>query len=155
MDAMIIYRLYKECRNSLAHSGGRASERDENWGNEAAARAADLHVDRDGRQIQLPYFRENDRIEISIEQVRCLVAILFRLAATIDAKILLSAIGASEITARWRGRFGMVRVNVIPAKLRGIRWLTERFQEARIPIPDDPRDLIVYLKSQVLIRELI
>ena len=154
-DAMTIYRLYKECRNSLAHSGGRASERVENWSNETAARAVDLHVDRDGNQIPLPYFRENDRMTISITQVRCLVSILFRLAVTIDAKILLSTIGASEITARWHAQFGVSRVNVEPRKLRSIRWLTARLQEAHIPIPNNPQSLIDYLVSQALVRELI
>jgi hypothetical protein len=154
-DAMTLYRLYKECRNGLAHTGGRASERVENWGREAAAKAIDLHVDRDGNQIPLPRFRENDQMAISITQVRCLVAILFRLASTIDAKILLSIIGADEITARWQAQFGATRVNVEKRKLRGVNWLTARLQEAHIPVTSDPRSLTPFLVSRGLIRELV
>jgi len=50
-DALAIYRLLKECRNSLAHAGGAASKRAEQWSETVRMRATDLFVDGQGVPI--------------------------------------------------------------------------------------------------------
>ena len=153
-DALALYRLYKECRNSLAHSGGKASDRVERWSSEAASRASDLHVDGYGIRVQLPSFTRGQAVELGIEQVRCLVSLLFRIAQTVDGSILLSTYGESDFIERWQRVHGIQPIQVQHQKLKRPLWLTSRCQEAGVPTPNNPMDVTQLLLDARLVRAL-
>ncbi len=153
-DALALYRLYKECRNSLAHAGGKASQRVERWGAEVASRAGDLHVDHHGALLQPPSFAVGDSVKLSVEQVRCLVAVLFRIAETVESAILLSEIGEADFIQRWQSTHGPKPLKVESKKLRRSMWLLARCQEAGVATPSDPRDVGHLLVEAHLVRVL-
>jgi hypothetical protein len=153
-DALALYRLYKECRNSLAHAGGKASQRVEDWGAEVASRAGDLHVDRHGTLLQPPSFTAGQSVKLSIEQVRCLVSVLFRIAQTVESAILLSEIGEAEFIQRWQSAHGSQPLKVESNKLKRSMWLLARCQEAGVATPSDPLDVGQLLVAARLVKVL-
>lgn len=151
-DALIVYRLFKECRNSLTHSGGRAGERVEQWGVSASTCAADLYVGHGGILADLPILTKGDRVVLNLEQVRAFVALLTRIAFTIDTILLTSSIGHSEILYRWQKNLGSRPIPVRMATLRRGAWIGSRLQPLDIPVPDQSSDLIPYLEESGLIK---
>ena len=92
-DAIAVYRLFKECRNSLAHAGGTANDRVEQWSKDAGARAADLLVDAQGISAPLPQFAQGDAVTVTFDQTRAFVSLLLRVVFTIDAAMLTQTSG--------------------------------------------------------------
>jgi hypothetical protein len=154
-DALMIYRLYKECRNSLAHAGGRASELVERWGVEVSTRAQDLHVDGSGMHLPLPLFKQGDTVKLTFAHLRCLVSVLLRIVFTVDSTLLMSYEGHREFVKRWQAAYGDRPVNVARRKLRGINWIRAQLQPIGVPVPDNPIDVLPYLAANALVRELL
>lgn len=153
-DALAVYRLYKECRNSLAHAGGKASKQVEQWGRLVAANASYLHVDQSGQPVPLPLFKEKEALTVSMAQVRCFVWILFRLSFTIDALFLLTYNGQVELASRWRLTHGFAPLSVSEVKATGRAWVSARAQEAEIPIVEPVRNMRSMLTDLTLVRVL-
>lgn len=153
-DALMIYRLYKECRNSLAHAGGRASELVERWGVEVSAGAQDLHVDGSGLHLPLPPFRQGDTVKLTFAHLRCLVSVLLRIVFTVDSTLLMSYPGHLEFVTRWQTAYGNTPVKVVRRKLRGTNWIRAQLQSISIPVPDNPIDVLPYLTASALVQEL-
>jgi hypothetical protein len=154
-DALMIYRLYKECRNSLAHSGGRAGAVVSDWGQEVRTRAQQLHVGQSGSLEPVPSFAKDDPVKLTFTQVRCLVSVLLRIVFTIDSYILMSGDGEKETIARWRRANGTSGVTVAKAKLNSNQWLADKLREIGVPVPTPPNALLPLLKESGLIHVLI
>jgi hypothetical protein len=150
-DALLLYRLYKECRNSLAHQGGRASIRVAAFGSEAAARAADLHVGYDGVQLPVPQFDEGTPVRLSFEQVRCFLSLLLRLMFTLDANLLLSEAGVLELKRRWQTVMGLAPQNVERRKLRRGQWVPVNFRRCNLPVPITTASAVNLLEAEGLV----
>lgn len=156
-DALAVYRLFKECRNSLAHSGGLANDRVDQWGADVQARAADLLADAHGAVLPAPRFAVGDRVVIDFEQMRAFVALVLRIAFTIDAAILTSTTGEAEFSRRWAEKFGRDIMRVNRKALSRGRWIGIRLAEAALPLPPaeaEQADLIAYLISNKMIRDI-
>jgi hypothetical protein len=152
-DALAVYRLFKECRNSLAHTGGAANDRVPLWGVDVQARATDLLVDRSGDKVAVPIFAEGAPVAITFEQMRAFVSLLFRVVFTIDAALLTSKIGEDEISRRWTGRYGQEPVRVDRRKLNRGNWIIARLAEIGAPEPPAQADIIAHLVNNNLIRD--
>lgn len=142
-DALLIFRLYKECRNSLSHTGGLALPLAEVFGAEASSRAADLHVLPDGQHVPMPVFLEDEPVRISFQQIRCFSAILLRLVFTLDSHMLRSPWGHAEWTRRWEANFGIRQL--VTTKKKFPRWVSDYFARIGTPAPlvtDELRDLL-------------
>jgi hypothetical protein len=153
-DALAVYRLFKECRNSLAHEGGAATKRVEQWGTDVQARAADLIVDVQGSPVGAPQFTEGAPVQITFGQMRAFVSLLLRIVFTIDSAVLVSLIGEAEISRRWSKQFGSHPVGVTQKKLSRGAWIQARFAEIEVPVPASQSDLVKHLLSCSHIRLL-
>lgn len=150
-DALAVYRLFKESRNSLAHAGGVASNRVERWSIDVHSRAADLLVDAQGNNIA-PQFVQGDAVSIAFNQMRAFVALLLKIVFTIDAAILTSTIGEAEFLRRWTAKYGKDAIKVSRKKLNRGTWISVRFAELGLPVPPTQTDIIAYLISNNLVR---
>jgi hypothetical protein len=153
-DALAVYRLFKECRNSLAHAGGAANDRVEQWSIDVQARATDLLVDASGNKVAAPIFTEGDTVAITFEQMRAFVSLLLRVVFTIDAAMLTSKIGETEISRRWTDQYGKEPVKVDRKKLNRENWINARFATIGAPVPLIQADLIAHLINNKLIWDI-
>lgn len=152
-DLLVLYRGYKELRNCLAHAGGEVSERAEYWGAEADRLAPDLHTGSAG-PVPVPTFTVGQVAHVTMEQVRVLVNILFRISFTVDGAVLMSNAGEHEFRQRWIRAHGAP--HKVPRKtLHRDNWLVSRLRQARLPTPNDRDSLRHFLKEEGLIRELL
>ena len=150
-DALAAYRLFKECRNSLAHEGGVASDRVERWSSDVHSHAASPLVDTQGNNIA-PHFVQGERVSITFNQMRGFVALLLRIVFTIDAAILVSTIGEAKFLRRWTTKYGQNAVKVTRKKLNRGTWIPVRFAELGLPVPSTQIEIIAYLIGNDLLR---
>lgn len=153
-DALAIYRLFKECRNSLAHAGGIANSRAEQWSIDVQARATDLLVDAQGARVATPQFAQGDAVSIAFSQMRAFVSLLLRIVFTIDAAILTSTNGETAFLRRWTDKYGKDTMRVNRRKLNRGEWIRGHFAELGLPVPAIQTDLIAYLINERLVRDI-
>jgi hypothetical protein len=153
-DALAVYRLFKECRNSLAHAGGVASDRLEQWSIDVRARGADLLVDAQGARVQAPQFAKGDVASIGFDQMRAFVFLLLRVAFTIDAAVLISTIGETEFLLRWTDKYGKDAIRVSRKKLNRGSWVNARLADIAVPTPPIQTDITAYLISNNMVRDI-
>lgn len=120
--ALRIYRYYKEIRNSLVHSDGKANAQLATASTEAHLALSSIHLAQPLRPGSVSILAVDDPIQIDLMLVRDVIALLHRLVFTIDARILTSTIGFSEFIQRWENRYGTKPLNVLPRKLGRPGW---------------------------------
>lgn len=167
--ALEVYRYYKEVRNSLVHSDGRANAMLASASSAAQAALGTLRQNTTLRTGSVPVLAVGDPIEIDLDLVRDVIALLRRLVFTIDAKILLSTIGLDEFIGRWRARYGNQPLNAYARKLERAPWFQAAVSHAlSVPAPvvvgsttgatwpaASRRALVDYGTSNWLLRKLI
>lgn len=150
-DALAIYRFYKECRNSLVHSGGRANDRVELWGARARKSAGDLHVNASGGPMPIPQFVSGDRVSLRVDEVRCFASVLLRIAYTVAAQLSVTELGFQQLKARWQRVHGDDAVRVEKRKFERVKWLENTCHAAKVPWPGKAADLGVLLQNEKLV----
>ena len=154
-DALAVHRVFKECRNSLAHAGGAANERVEQWSIDVHERAADLLVDAQGGKAGTTQIYGRRR---GIDHIRP------------DAGLRLPALSGRFHNRRcdpdqYNRRSGnltaldqSLRQEAFQSSRRKLNrgnWINARFAEIGAPVPPTPVLLIPYLISNNLVREII
>ena len=131
-----IYRYYKEIRNSLVHSDGKANQQLAVASSEAYQSLAGLQLNQALRPGSVSILAVGDPIEINLRLVRDVIGLLHRLVFTIDARILTSIIGFDEFARRWQATYGASPVDVPPRKLSRANWYSSRISEnLKMPQP--------------------
>ncbi|MFE5671666.1 hypothetical protein ACFQ58_08655 [Agromyces sp. NPDC056523] len=134
--ALLLYRYFKEVRNSLVHSDGRAHQRLADASNDAQGALKNLQASTTLRPAAVPVLSLGDPIVIDLPLVRDTIALLQRLVFTIDARILLSTIGLDEFLRRWRHAYGPQPVKVNAKKLERPAWFDANVSHAlAMPAP--------------------
>jgi hypothetical protein len=147
-DALLLYRFYKECRNSFAHLGGRAKPEVYRLGVEAQTRSMLLHATRVGAYRQtmfLPIHSAGDLIRLDLVHIRALVSLLLRLVKSIDFQILLTEEGERAWKEKWQARYGPDPLNVPRRKAHRKGWAKYVLSNAQLPVPDDHLACVEYL----------
>ncbi|MGO4594854.1 hypothetical protein AB4Z18_13650 [Leifsonia sp. 2TAF2] len=167
--ALEVYRYYKEVRNSLVHSDGRANARLASASATAQGALVTLRNNTTLRTSSVPLVALGDPIVIDLGLVRDVIDLLRRLVFTIDAKILLSTIGLDQFISRWREKYGSQPLNVNIGKLGRPAWFQAAVSNAlSVPAPavagsttgatwpaTSRRALVDYGVSNWLIRKLL
>lgn len=131
-----IYRYYKEIRNSLVHSDGKANAQLAAASSEANQSLSALQLNQALRPGSVSVLAVDDPIQIDLRLVRDVIDLLHRLVFTIDARILTSTIGFDEFVRRWRKQYGTKPVNVLPQKLARSGWFAAMISEnLKTPYP--------------------
>lgn len=120
--ALLVYRYYKEIRNSLVHSDSRTNQRLATASKEAQGGIATLTAGTQIRSGIVPVLAIGDPITVDFDVVRATIGLLRGLVFSIDARILLSSIGMSEFLARWKQVHGAVTLKVTSKKLSRAPW---------------------------------
>lgn len=137
--ALRIYRYYKEIRNSLVHSNGKVDEHLAIVSNEAYNSMAALQLSQPLRSGSVSILSIGDPIEINFQLVRNVIDLLHRLVFTIDARILTSTTGLDEFIRRWREKYGLKPVHVLPQKLTRPSWFSHQISDnLKMPYPIFP-----------------
>lgn len=166
--ALRIYRYYKEIRNSLVHSDGKANQQLADASSTAKQALSALQLKQPLRSESVTVLTVGDLIQIDLKLVRDVINVLHRLVFTIDARILTSTIGRDEFLNRWRERHGAQPVNVLSAKLTRPAWFAREVSEnLQMPFPIDAGNnvkkwpessreaLVTYGTSNWMIRRLM
>ena len=150
-DALAIYRFYKECRNSLVHSGGRANGRVELWGARARQFAGNLHVDASGGSVPIPQFVAGEPVLLRVEEVRCFASVLLRIAYTVAARLSVTEFGFQQLKVRWQEFHGSASVRVEKRKFERVKWLENTCHAAKVPWPTNAADFGILLQNEKLV----
>jgi hypothetical protein len=143
-DALVLYRFYKEIRNSLTHQGGVPKQRLVDISQDAIANSSDLHAHVSGDAITLPLVQLGSPLVLTLEQVRCFVNLLLRLVYTLDSQIMVTQFGRQEIISRLQSRIGTKRLNIRERKME--RWIPSEFSAVSLPWPENPLDILPFLQ---------
>lgn len=131
-----IYRYFKEIRNSLVHSDGKANAQLAAASVDANQSMAALQLNQALRPGSVSILAVGDPIQIDLRLVRDVIDLLHRLVFTIDARILTSTIGCDGFVGRWREEYGDKPVDVRPHKLSRAPWFSARISEnLKMPYP--------------------
>lgn len=152
--ALLLYRFYKECRNSLAHRGGKASPLVADVGAEAQAVSSHLNIGINHTAKPIPTFVSGDPVRLGLSDVRVLVSLLLRIVKTIDAIILQTTTGETQWQAEWERQYGSSSLSVRARKLHNIKWLHAALTKASLPIPKDGVACVSYLLATNKVREI-
>lgn len=142
VEALHIYRYYKEVRNSLIHSGGETLERVANAAVRAAQASETLKSNGDEVvQISALEITEEGFSNISFEFVRDVIWLVQKLAATIDLKILLSEAGSGILVDRWKSVHGAAPMKLTQRKRTSRTWyLHQVSKDISLPRPPGTND---------------
>lgn len=139
IEALHVYRYYKEVRNSLIHSGGDVHDRLI----ESAARAKDACdvLKEQGEligeiTILTPSGNRFDNLDFQF--VRSAIWIIQRLAATIDLKILLSTSGEQIFIDKWKSIHGHTPASPSLRQRSSRPWFMHWVSaDLSVPLPPD------------------
>jgi hypothetical protein len=136
LDALKLYRYFKEVRNALAHSDGRARPRLATASQNAVAAASRLMISTTLRPSTVVLYNPGDPVAVTFELVRDAIALMQRLVFTIDAHVLLSARGRAQLLQRWKQHHGEKPVRVLLKKLETPGWYAYNVSQGlSFPVP--------------------
>lgn len=136
LDALRLYRYFKEVRNALAHSDGRARPRLATISQTAVGAASRLMGSTTLRPSTVVLHDVGDPVDVNFELVRDAIALMQRLVFTVDAHILLSSRGRVQLVQRWKQHHGEKPVRVLLKKLKSPGWYGDNVsQRLSFPVP--------------------
>ncbi|MFG3490020.1 hypothetical protein [Streptomyces sp. NPDC047972] len=151
LDALVtLYRYHKEIRNSIMHSGGKASDRAEAaWLEASKLTKADI-----GGKVDpiLTKVIEGDPITYGIEEAIQLSDVIIRLVHTIDAELMYTSYAEKQFMDTWNATPGALKLRMLPgdpAKRR--RRINQICKAVGVLLPDDPEVVVKLGKNARLL----
>ncbi len=146
-DLLNVYRCFKECRNSIMHNGGRASQAAVDALSAAAAVAAQPTPP--FRIPPLPVVALGQPVQITLFSVVGFSDLVRRLVVTIDGLLVGSQHGERALSRRWRATLGVRTLKTEPKARVG--QLQRLLGKLHLPPTSDPAGLEALLLREGLV----
>lgn len=145
-DMLVVYRYFKECRNSLMHVGGRATREAVDAAAAIAAIPASVPFTIPKHSALVPHAP----VILDLYGTVGFSDVLRRLVLTIDAALTVSAPAEKILLDRWRQKFGVVQISSDPKKRHSA--LARHVRKLGLPTSASTTKLEQVLKTAGLVK---